>query len=239
MICALKLIFCLGGNRIYPALAAAAGWWHGARLPIPLYVDHLAFAAQQWTRFDGLRPGDVRYDHAYQRYITALSTAQPDMASVIDWTAERTRDEVLSWAVEAACHVRRQVLIIPKVPDVIGSIPREIGGKCIALGYSVPTRHGATPVDPAEFAGWPVHLLGGNPRQQIHYAGLLTTHGAKIISADGNLINKAAGKGTFWEHGRCRNLGARVLTTEEALRRSLVSVPQMWRNAGWEIEVPA
>lgn len=229
-----QLIFCLGANRVYPALARAAGWRVGARLPCTLYADHqpLAFADQDWRQFDGLTPGQSRYETALARYVAAVAQARPAMASVVDWTEERTAAEIARWAALIAPYVG-VIMVIPKIPGSVSSIPRTLAGRSVRLGFSVPTRHGATPCDPAEFAGWPVHLLGGNPRQQLMYAGLLATHGAQIISADGNLTHHAAGRGTFWEHGKARNLGARVLTTEDALRRSLAWVPQMWRDAGW------
>jgi uncharacterized protein DUF6610 len=235
----LRLIFCLGANRQYPAIARRCGWSIGARLPCTLYAEYqpLAFADQDWRRFDGLLASDDRYRRAYQRYIAAVASTRPHMASVLDWTADRDLSEVLDWAVAIAPSIET-VQIIPKVPGRVGEIPRTIAGRPVILGYSVPTRHGATPCDPAEFAGWPVHLLGGNPRQQIHYAGLLTTLGAEIVSADGNLTHKAAGLGTFWEAGRARNLGARKLSTLAALTRSLIAVPQMWRAAGWALEQP-
>jgi uncharacterized protein DUF6610 len=220
----LKLIFCLAGNRGYMDMARQAGWWPGARLPGTIYGNYqpLAFVDQQWTRFAGLYPGDGRYDRAYQRYITAVLVTRPQMASVIDWTPDRSLDEVLTWGLAIAPYVQA-VQIIPKVPGSVAHIPHTIGGVGVALGFSVPTRHGATPCDPAEFASWPVHLLGGNPRQQIMYAGLLAYHGARVMSADGNLTHKAAGRGTFWQ---------------EALRRSLVEVPRLWRAAGWVLEAP-
>lgn len=231
----MKLVFCLGGNRAYPPLARAAGWWPGARLPSTLYTDQLYFADQDWRKFAGLTPDDSRYQAAYQRYIAAVAAARPFMASVIDWTPDRTLDEVLAWAAAVTPHVER-VQIIPKVPGAIEQVPRLFAGRPVVLGFSVPTRHGATPCDAAEFSGWPVHLLGGNPRQQIHYACLLASYGADIVSADGNLIHQAAGRGTFWEHGRARNLGAYRLTTIEALQRSLVEVPRLWRSAGFEVK---
>ena len=49
------------------------------------------------------------------------------------------------------------------------------------LGYSVPTRYGGTEVASWEFAGWPVHLLGGSPHTQMGLA-----HYLNVVSADGN-----------------------------------------------------
>lgn len=199
----MRLIFCLGANRVYPALARAAGWHIGARLPATLYDDHqpLAFADQDWRKFDGLQPDDPRYERAFGRYIAALGDARPTMASVLDWTPDRSRDEVLIWATAAAEHTTEAVMIVPKTPGTIASIPPQIGGRRVVLGFSVPTRHGAQPE-----------------------------------SADNNGIQKSAGYGTFWERGRSRNLGRHMLTTQEALERSLAEVPRLWRSAGWTIE---
>lgn len=236
----MRLIFCLGGNRRFMALARAAGWWPGARLPSTLYPEHqpLAFADQDWRKFDGLAPEAPRYQRAYQQYLAAVAAARPLMASVIDWEEQRPLDEVLTWAHAISAHVRQAVMLIPKVPGEVELLPETINGVPVVLGFSVPTPHGATSCLPWEFAERRVHLLGGSVQQQLEWAQVLTAAGATITSADGNSFHNGAGFGTYFDGRRFRNDGANATPTDEALRRSLTNIIAAWRAAGWQLEAP-
>lgn len=126
----------------------------------------------------------------------ALAEHRPEMATVLDWEQWEQRDEVLDWAEEAAQYVR-QVLIVPKVPGGIATLPRRISATDIVLAYSVPTRYAGTSVPAWEFAGWPVHLLGGSPHRQLELARYFDT-----VSLDGNMMNKIATRWCgFWVPG--------------------------------------
>jgi hypothetical protein len=232
----MKLIFCLGDNRKYPALARSYGWHIGARLPCTLYPEYfpLAFADQEWTKFDGLKPGGEKYDKHFRAYVAFVALHHPAMASVVDWEEGRGLDEVLMWAEAVAPHIER-VMIIPKIPGEIDRIPPMVGDRPVVLGVSIPTRHGATSCLPIEFAGRPVHLLGGSIRQQLAWAATLTGLGCEVVSADGNSFHKAAGRGTFWSGEKWVNEGAGAVTTEEALRRSLENIPHTWARIGWAL----
>lgn len=227
----------MGANRTYVPIARSYGWYIGARLPCTLYPDHfpLYFTDQDWRKFKDLHFSDDKYQKHYGSYTNAVKIHKPYMASVLDWTIDRNLDEILVWSREIAPYVSK-IQIIPKVPNEVHMIPYYINDKQVILGFSIPTKHGATPCSPEEFAGRDVHLLGGNPIQQINYAGLLTTYGANVVSTDGNLINKASGFGTFWQNGRSRSLGKRTITTIDAIERSLKEIPRLWKAAGWTIE---
>jgi hypothetical protein len=108
------------------------------------------------------------------------------MASVLDLERYEQLTEVLSWA-ENAAQFSEIIMIIPKAFGIIAHLPRLIGGKSIRLGYSVPTKHGGTEVPFCEFAGWPVHLLGGSPQVQMKLI-----HHMDVHSADGNMMMKMA-----------------------------------------------
>ena len=144
-----QLIWCADGNKSHSDLAVASGWFYGARLPAKGLADHpLHFADQNWKEPDRAA------------YMKAIAQHRPIMATVLDWEREEQWPEVLDWAEEAAQHVVESILIIPKVPGMLGQIPRTIGGKPVRLAYSVPTTYGGSPVPLWEFAGWSVHLLG-------------------------------------------------------------------------------
>lgn len=168
------VIFCAAGNRRFGEIALRHGLKYGAQLPATIYHAPY-FVDQNWRE-------PVR-----STYMAALANHHPALATVLDWERAEQRDEVLSWAEEAAQYVTDSVIIIPKVSGTIADLPRVIGGKPVRLGYSVPTKFAATTVPQWEFVGWPVHLLGGSPGGQIKHARYLNAR-----SADGNYTQKLA-----------------------------------------------
>jgi hypothetical protein len=175
-----------------------------------------------------------------------LARYRPTMATVLDLERADQLPEVLDWAAEAASWVEK-VVIIPKVEGIVDQIPPTVAGSEVVLGYSVPTRYGATDLPLEAFAGWPVHLLGGSPHAQMslyrRFAGT-----ARVISADGNYAGKMAlRRCQFWVNGtatRARNHwwptlreaadGAlwrgTGLAYEEAFRRSCANITAAWRE---------
>lgn len=167
------LIYCADGNQRFAEIALAAGFRYGAQLPNTIYAP-LYFADQDWRNPDR------------ERYMQALTTHRPTIATVLDYEQPEQRDEVLSWAAEAAQFVD-QVVIVPKATGTIEDLPRQINGARVVLGYSVPTKYAGTQVPLWEFKGWPVHLLGGSPQKQMELATYL-----HVTSADGNMAMKMA-----------------------------------------------
>lgn len=172
------------------------------------------------------------------RYVAAVEQHRPHMATVLDWERDEQLTEVLSWAEDVAPFVE-QVVIIPKVMGGIPQLPRRIAGREVVLGYSVPTRYGGTELPIWEFAGWPVHLLGGSPHRQLHLA-----HYCRVNSADGNYIMKMAKTGQFWVSGTANHAINRHFPTlleadgerweppergaHEAFRRSCANIMAAW-----------
>lgn len=180
-----ELIYCANGNRRYAEIAIQSGYTYGAQLPGTVYFRP-DFVDQNWKRPDR------------ERYIAALAEHRPRMASVLDWERDDQLQEVLGWAEDAAQFVDT-VIIIPKVHGGISKLPRRIAGASVRLGYSVPTKHGGTEVMAFEFIGWPVHLLGGSPGQQMRIAQM----GLDIRSVDGNMMQKlASSRCLFWKPGK-------------------------------------
>lgn len=219
----IELIYCAGKNRVFESIARDAGFLLGARLPATVYHP-IHFADQEWRKPDRIA------------YMAALECHRPAMATVLDWERGNQLSEVLEWAEEAAQWVER-VLIIPKVHAGIDRLPRRVGGKDIVLAYSIPTQYGGTEVPIWEFTGWPIHLLGGSPHRQMHYAAHLNAI-ADVVSADGNMANKMAHAGRFWSttkgpKGHWRNLREIGVCLErdnnqEAFRRSCVNIAAAW-----------
>jgi hypothetical protein len=232
------LIFCANGNRRFAGEALAAGFRYGVQLPGTVYFP-IYFADQNWKKPNR------------QRYMACLREHRPTMATVLDWERENQLAEVLDWAEEAAQYVR-QVLLIPKVQGGIGRLPRRIGGRDVVLGYSVPTRFGGTELPIWDFAGWPVHLLGGTPHKQMHYWRHLVPL-CEVVSVDGNFATRMATTGCqFWVPGTARHASNRWWPTlmeadgkrwdkdgpYEAFRRSCENIIAAWRQL-CGVEVPA
>lgn len=223
-----ELIYCADGNPRFAALAVNAGWRYGARLPGTVY-QAVHFADQDWRNPDRAR------------YMAALATHRPDVATVLDWEHNDQLPEVLGWAEEAAAHVAEAVYLIPKVVGGVDRLPRTIGGKRVVLAYSVPTSYGGSPIPLWELAGWPVHLLGGSPQEQMRLWHQLSPI-CEVVSVDGNMAAQQARKGRTWRQtpgrkghwwqlsqlgdDRCDGVDA------ECFRRSLEAIKQAWLTKG-------
>ena len=222
-----RLIWCADGNPKHSLIAYAAGWLYGARLPPRGLADlPLHFADQDWKRPDR------------QHYMAELAKHKPALATVLDWEREEQLPDVLSWAEEAAQHVSEAVLVIPKVPGSVSLIPRRIGGKEVWLAYSVPTSYGGSPLGLWEFAGWPVHLLGGSPQRQREVWTYLRGI-ADVRSLDGNMCKRmAVNRCCHWtravsRHGHWQPINRAVETDapNECVKRSCIAIAEAWD--GW------
>lgn len=215
------LIYCLAGNPRHYAIAVECGFRYGARLPGTVYGP-LYFADQDFKHPDRAR------------YMANLAHHRPIMATVLDWEREEQFSEVLSWGEEAAQYCEH-VVIVPKVQGGIARIPRRIGGRNVVLGYSVPTRYAGTELPIWDFAGWPVHLLGGSPHGQMRLWRYLSVI-AEVVSADGNMANKMSQRCSFWSQrkgpkGHWDTVGSwGTDANNEAFRRSCVNIMDAWRS---------
>ena len=221
------MIYCAGRNLRFDTIAVEHGFKYGAQLPtqvnFPLY-----FADQNWKI-----PNRGKYMRAVEQH-------RPYIATVLDLEKEGQLSEVLDWVEEITQYVE-QVIVIPKVCNIIPRIPHTINGKRVVLGYSVPTSHGATFVPIWEFAGWPIHLLGGSPQQQMWMWRYLSAIG-QVVSTDGNMALKLATRRCqFWSNREVphahnkywpmlKEIGIENLSDApyEAFRRSCVNIRKAW-----------
>ncbi len=209
----MELIYCGGGNRRFAQIAIEHGFLYGSRLPATVYGP-LHFADQDWRK-----PNRAAY-------MGALAKHRPYMASVLDLERADQLDDALSWAEEAAQYVN-VVMIIPKVFGIIPSLPCQVGGADVRIGYSVPTTHGGTELPLWEFFDRPVHLLGGSPGAQMRLSYYMN-----VVSADGNMMMKMATRLCQYWDGKWKDM----LDTDyngpdvpyEAFRRSCQNIMQEW-----------
>jgi hypothetical protein len=224
-----ELIYCANGNARFAKIAIEAGFTYGAQMPGTVYFPP-QFVDQNWKNPD------------QERYMQALELHRPHMASVLDLEHEAQFDEVMAWAEGAAVFVE-VVMIIPKVFGIVPRIPRRIGGADVRIGYSVPTKHGATELPVWEFAGRPVHLLGGSPHAQIRLAKYMD-----VISVDGNMAHSMANNFcAFWDPTKSTRRGIwptlkdydgkpwgdgsdKADAPYEAFRRSCENIMGAWRG---------
>ena len=213
----MEIIYCANGNQRFAQIAIDAGFRYGAQLPGTVYRAPW-FADQDWKKPNR------------EQYMAALAQHRPHMASVLDWERQEQLPEVLAWAEDAAQYVE-VVMLIPKVQCGIPQLPRAIGGKPVRLGYSVPTKFGGSQLPAWEFAGWPVHLLGGSPHKQM-----ALTQYFNVRSADGNLHQLMAVRFCeFWKNGKWLELNEHGEHYEndapyEAFRRSCENIMAAWRT---------
>jgi hypothetical protein len=207
-------------------IAASLGWWSGARSDAKIYPEHrpLYLLDIHWTRYD------------WPTYLAVVRAERPALAAVPDILTRDGLARALSHAAELAPYCGA-LLLIPKA-HVIDRIPSTIAGKSVVIGYSVPTRYGASPLPLWEYAGRPVHLLGGTPLRQLGVARYL-----QVISADGNVAQRIAHLG-----GVVTERGGRAMLRSfhpaiegaaippAALAQSLVNIAAMWRRAGYVLE---
>ena len=207
----IDLVYCADGNQRLAQIAIDVGFFYGAQLPRTVYHP-VWFADQNWKK-----PNRARY-------MAALAQHRPHIATVLDWERQEQLPEVLAWAEDAARYVD-VVLIIPKVFGGISQLPRSIGGKPVRLGYSVPTKFGGSELPVWEFAGWPVHLLGGSPHKQLALRQYLD-----VYSADGNYHNLKATKFCeFWQDGAWIPIMPKQPDAPyEAFRRSCENIMAAW-----------
>lgn len=186
------LIFSGAHQSRFAAIALAAGFRYGAQLPNTVHAPPF-FVDQDWRA------------PRREQYIDAVKTHRPALATVLDWEREEQLPEVLGWAEAIAAYVTDAVIIIPKVAGSVSRLPRVIGGRAVRLGYSVPTKFGGTEVPAWEFAGWPVHLLGGQPHTQLRLS-----HYLDVRSVDGNYARLKAVKYCEYWANRTGPAGSRL-----------------------------
>lgn len=216
-----ELIFCGGKNPNFARIATSHGFKYGAQLPCTTY-EPVYFADQDWKN-----PNRASY-------MAELDFHKPHIATVLDLERDDQFDEVVSWAEEASKFVK-VVIIIPKFVGAIQKIPKVIMDTEIRLGYSVPTKFSFTVVEPREFSGRGVHLLGGSPGAQMRLS-----HVMDVRSVDGNMMMKMANRGLFWTRGKglFSNHWSSIKesdgkkwdgnATHEAFRRSCLNIVEAW-----------
>lgn len=213
----MDLIYCGHRNPQLAEIAIEEGWLYGSQ---PSKVKHkVSFCDLDYKRCD----------NAYlDRYARFVQCCHPKYATVPDLFSIDDVDNVLRFAEERIANYVEVVIVIPKVSGVLADIPQMIGRSKVILGYSTPTRYGATSVPALEFAasGRQIHLLGGSPKKQMELYRYLP-----VVSADGNMMLKMATTRCLSWSAKSQNF-ERVadLGLRESFRWSCREIYQAWKD---------
>lgn len=165
-------------------LAIQHGWRPGARYTNTRDVRHVSFAGVgfldiHWKRYD------------LSRHMAAAALLRPFMTVARDIESICQLDTIL----DEASRLRKfatHVVLVPKDPLLHGRFD-ELLPKSFLLGFSVPTRYGATQLSPENY-NRPVHLLGGRPDVQRRFAALMP-----VASVDCNRFTLDARFGDYFD----------------------------------------
>jgi hypothetical protein len=164
------------------ALARECGWKLGVR-----YTELRNVRAS--GRIDFLDIDWQRYD--FHRHVEAARELRPFLTVARDITRKTQLKRVIDEAYLLLTYSTR-VAVVPKAMS-IGPHLRRLIPHDFLLGYSVPTSHGGTRIDPRRFHG-SVHLLGGRPDVQRQLATLMS-----VTSLDCNRFTLDARFGDYFD----------------------------------------
>ena len=187
----IDVIYCAGGNKELMRIAFESGMLLGIRSDRPSHGFPIQFV-------------DINYRHppGFEDHLRTVARYQPRFAVVRDLSEHVVDEADIERAVAEArrladyCEVP---LVVPKLGGQLALLPADL-----AIGYSVPTTHGGAQYALWELSGRLVHLLGGNPGQQMLAHRYLSACNA-ILSADGNMAQKVAWSAGLWQDGRWVN----------------------------------
>ncbi|MBN8279143.1 MAG: hypothetical protein J0M16_00860 [Gammaproteobacteria bacterium] len=115
----------------------------------------------------------------------------------------------------------KHVVLVPKDPRLEGRFD-ELLPKAFVLGFSVPTKYGATTLSPDNYTR-PVHLLGGRPDAQRRLASLMP-----VASVDCNRFTLDAQFGDYFDGSRFRPHPAGGY--DQCLSDSILNINRAWAD---------
>ena len=159
---------------------------------------------------------------------TSSRKSNPMMAVIPDVMNPQDIDRTMSIGLELAPFVSECLIVVPKFTGYTDSIPQHIEQTPIRVGYSVKTRYGGTEVPLWEFTGRDIHLLGGNPRQQMYLLQYLN-----VKSLDGNMCSRIAQYGRHYTpRGDEKKIGEYHDSFYDAVELSLSNLKTFFATGG-------
>lgn len=169
-------------SRTVLDIAERHGWLPGARYTNLRDIRHrprIGLIDIQWGSYD------------FAAHLQAVKKTHPILTVAQDILRIADLDRILQQAEALAAHCET-VIIVPKDPRLRDVLDREIP-KRFRLGFSVPTRYGASRIEPRYFRR-PVHLLGGRPDVQRKLAEQM-----QVVSFDCNRFTLDAAFGDYFD----------------------------------------
>jgi len=192
-------------------IAERYGWLAGARytnLRDVRYRSRIGLIDIAWAKYN------------YAAHLMAVKKTHPILTVAQDVLRIADLDRILQQAETLALYCQA-VVIVPKDPRLREVIKNDIP-ECFRLGFSVPTRYGASPIEPRFFCR-PVHLLGGRPDVQRKLGEKM-----EVASLDCNRFTLDAAFGDYFdgEIFRPHPKGG----YEQCLEDSLIRINSLWHN---------
>lgn len=173
------IIYCRGGDKHAPRVAARAGMEYGTRYNYKPYAPIYM-----------LDPG---LDADWNMYLSRVREWTPKLALTPDFYSHVSPDQMLEYVEVLRTIGVPQIGVCPKFTGAVAYIPRD----CI-VAVSVPTSYAGFLPLADEVYGRKLHLLGGHPDQQLYLIQLYEDAGATVVSVDGNILGRKASLGQFW-----------------------------------------
>jgi hypothetical protein len=216
----IDLIYTSGDNAILASMTQASNWLVGMR------SDKYATLPIEFLDIDYKKPD-------FKRHVLMAEQHRPTYAIVPDLDERATSQQDVMRALRQIDRLSlycETVYLVPKLSKQLTLIPLDI-----PIAYSLPSSNGAAQYGVWKLAGRRIHLLGGNPHEQMRLYRLAEQYGYQVISADGNMAQKMAFQfGKYWEastwmkHSR-HGLQERDVSYE-CIQLSLRNIRQAWIN---------
>jgi ribosomal protein S18 acetylase RimI-like enzyme len=186
------VIFCAGNNEKHPQIAYDAGMNYGVAQNDKPKAQPFMFDVefepekQDWTDF-----------------MHKVSEYKPVMVVITDYQHESERDRLYEQIRDIESLGVLRIVCVPKFEGAINDIP----DGCI-IGISAPAKsekfkgYRLSWQDSASLKGRMVHILGGSPFVQATEIDRVRLYGGRVISVDGNSIQKASTTGVVLKDGR-------------------------------------
>lgn len=205
-------------SRAVQRFARQLGWFAGAsyvRLRDIRGIEPVGFIDIDWKNYD------------FRKHLAAVKTYRPFITVANDLLRARDLNRTLDQAYELL-QWANSVVVVPKDPR-LGSDLSQVIPDVFVLGYSVPTKFGATRIQLAHFRDRRVHLLGGRPEIQRRIARSLN-----VVSLDVNRFTLDARYGDFFdgEIFRPHPIGG----YHRCLRDSIRNIEALWRDYSYDQE---
>jgi hypothetical protein len=183
----MDVILVRGGSADAYRIACESGWLYGIRHDTRPY-GQVHMLDINWLKYD------------WQKYLAVLDKVKPSIAMVADYMQPELRDVMLS-QIEDVVSRSVQPLCCPKFIGAIDHIPSHVR-VAIAVPSPTPPYTGYIPRDIHRITNRPVHLLGGNVKNQWKIKQLVESHGGSVVSLDATYHVLAATFGRVFVNDR-------------------------------------